>query len=162
MGNLKCIFKDTQGVYVFPSPSFTHGSLLLSRSVVSDSLWPHGTVAPQAPLSMGFSRQEYWSGLLFSSPWIASHITMVHLSNLRHWHWYMTVSLTPDFHHLVKAVFSRVLLGKAISPFPYTPFWQQVTTSSLLSSGETGVKPHFLKELLLLSHFSRVQLCAAP
>ena len=24
--------------------------------------------AYQAPLSMGFSRQEYWSGLLFSSP----------------------------------------------------------------------------------------------
>ena len=26
------------------------------------------TVAHQAPLSMGFSRQEYWSGLPFSSP----------------------------------------------------------------------------------------------
>ena len=39
----------------------------ISRSVVSDSatLW---AVACQAPLSMGFSRQEYWSGLPFSSP----------------------------------------------------------------------------------------------
>ena len=27
-----------------------------------------GTVALQAPLSMGFSRQEYWSGLPFPSP----------------------------------------------------------------------------------------------
>ena len=27
------------------------------------------TVAYQAPLSMGFSRQEYWSGLPFPSPW---------------------------------------------------------------------------------------------
>ena len=26
------------------------------------------TVAYQAPLSMGFSRQEYWSGLLFPPP----------------------------------------------------------------------------------------------
>ena len=26
------------------------------------------TIAHQAPLSMGFSRQEYWSGLLFPSP----------------------------------------------------------------------------------------------
>ena len=26
------------------------------------------TVAQQAPLSMGFSRQEYWSGLPFPSP----------------------------------------------------------------------------------------------
>ena len=28
------------------------------------------TVAHQAPLSMGFSRQEYWSGLPFPSPFI--------------------------------------------------------------------------------------------
>ena len=42
---------------------------VLSRSVVSNSLWPHGLyVARQVPLSMGFSRQEYWSGLPFSSP----------------------------------------------------------------------------------------------
>ena len=30
------------------------------------------TMACQAPLSMGFSRQEYWSGLLFPSPFIGS------------------------------------------------------------------------------------------
>ena len=35
---------------------------LFSCSVVSDSLSPW-TVACQAPLSMEFSRQEYWSGL---------------------------------------------------------------------------------------------------
>ena len=29
------------------------------------TLW---TVAPQAPLSMGVFRQEYWSGLSFPSP----------------------------------------------------------------------------------------------
>ena len=27
-----------------------------------------GTIAHQAPLSMGFPRQEYWSGLTFPSP----------------------------------------------------------------------------------------------
>ena len=32
-------------------------------TVVSDSLRPYGLVALQAPLSMGFSRQEYWRGL---------------------------------------------------------------------------------------------------
>ena len=32
-------------------------------SALSNSLWPHGLY--QAPLSMGFSRQECWSGLLF-------------------------------------------------------------------------------------------------
>ena len=37
-----------------------------SRSVVSDSVTPC-TVAHQAPLSMGFSRQEYWRRLPFHS-----------------------------------------------------------------------------------------------
>ena len=37
-------------------------------SVVSDSLWPTRTIALQAPLSMGFSRQDCWSGLPFPSP----------------------------------------------------------------------------------------------
>ena len=37
------------------------------RSVGSESADP-GTVARQAPLSMEFSRQEYWSGLPFPSP----------------------------------------------------------------------------------------------
>ena len=40
---------------------------MLSRSVVSDSLRPQ-TAAYRAPLSMGFSRQEYCSGLPFPSP----------------------------------------------------------------------------------------------
>ena len=39
----------------------------VSCSVASDSV-TRWTVALQAPLSMGFSRQEYWSGLPFPSP----------------------------------------------------------------------------------------------
>ena len=39
----------------------------VSHSVVSNSATP-GTEAHQAPLSMGFSRQEYWSMLPFPSP----------------------------------------------------------------------------------------------
>ena len=39
----------------------------LSPSAVSESATPW-TVACQAPLSMGFSRREYWSGLPFPSP----------------------------------------------------------------------------------------------
>ena len=42
-------------------------SVSVSCSVVSDSAIPW-TVAYQAPLSMEFSRQEYWSGLPFLSP----------------------------------------------------------------------------------------------
>ena len=46
---------------VYPK-SCSHG-VWVSRSIVSDSATPW-TAARQAPLSMGFSRQEYWSGLL--------------------------------------------------------------------------------------------------
>ena len=37
----------------------------LSRVRLFETPW---TVAHQSPLSMGFSRQEYWSGLPFLSP----------------------------------------------------------------------------------------------
>ena len=36
---------------------------------MSDSFATPWTIARQAPLSMGFSRQEYQSGLPFPSPW---------------------------------------------------------------------------------------------
>ena len=38
---------------------------MLSCVQLCVALW---TVALQAPLSMGFSKQEYWSGLPFPSP----------------------------------------------------------------------------------------------
>ena len=41
---------------------------MFSCSVVSDSLLTPWTIAHQAPLSMGFSRQEYWSKLPFPPP----------------------------------------------------------------------------------------------
>ena len=46
-----------------PGPSLSNGSAyLLSHAQLFASPW---TVARQAPLSMGFSRQEYWSGSPF-------------------------------------------------------------------------------------------------
>ena len=46
---------------------YTHARVLCSFSRVQffSILW---TVAHQIPLSMGFSRQEYWSGLPFPPP----------------------------------------------------------------------------------------------
>ena len=50
---MKCEIRHRMGVHMLP---------LFSGSVVCDSvtLW---TAAHQTPLSMGFSRQVYWSGL---------------------------------------------------------------------------------------------------
>ena len=42
--------------------------MLFSQSVMSNSFATPWTVARQAPLLMGFPRQEYWSGLPFPSP----------------------------------------------------------------------------------------------
>ena len=44
----------------------TFNSENVGRAIVFDSLKPHGN--RQAPLSMGFPRQEYWSVLSFPSP----------------------------------------------------------------------------------------------
>ena len=42
--------------------------LLFSHQVMSDPFETLWTVARQAPLSMGFSRREYWCGSPFPSP----------------------------------------------------------------------------------------------
>ena len=44
------------------------GDCVCVHSVVSYSLQPPWTAVHKAPLSMGFPRQEYWSGLPFPSP----------------------------------------------------------------------------------------------
>ena len=43
----------------------------LGHVLLSPTPW---TVAHEAPLSLGFSRQEYWSGLLFPSPMHESEV----------------------------------------------------------------------------------------
>ena len=52
-------------------------------SVLSESLETPWTVARQAPLSMGFSRQEHWSGL----PFLLQGIFPNHGLNLHLLHW---------------------------------------------------------------------------
>ena len=56
--------------------AMTNLCMCLVTSVVSDSATPW-TIASQAPLSMGFSRQEYWSGLPFPSPVIKYEVSEV-------------------------------------------------------------------------------------
>ena len=52
-----------------PGTRTPHISVCALRMFGSDSVTPR-TVALQAPLFMGFPRQEYWSGSPFSSPYI--------------------------------------------------------------------------------------------
>ena len=57
--------KDKPGGSMLPDFRLYYKNV--SRSVMSDSAAPWA-VALQAPLSMGFPRQEYWSGLPCLSP----------------------------------------------------------------------------------------------
>ncbi|KAI4549205.1 hypothetical protein MG293_001535 [Ovis ammon polii] len=50
-----------------PPLAHPYAMRMLSLSAVSDSVTPW-TIAQQAPLSVDFSRQEYWSGLPFPIP----------------------------------------------------------------------------------------------
>ena len=45
-----------------------HGVTVVYAGSLVANLFPTLAVACQAPLSIGFSRQEYWSGLPFPSP----------------------------------------------------------------------------------------------
>ena len=47
---------------------FQHVVVVLVAKSCLTLLRPHGLYPPKAPLSMEFSRQEYWSGLPFPSP----------------------------------------------------------------------------------------------
>ena len=61
-----CLWNSSESsLHVFFIEVFILCALLLSRVQLFVTPW---TVAHQAPLSMGFSRQEYWSGLPFPSP----------------------------------------------------------------------------------------------
>ena len=76
-----CSLQSLQGSFFFTSFSQLLMSLAIqfltllgcvcvcvSRSVVSNSFETPWTAVNQAPLSMGFSRQDYWSGLPLPSP----------------------------------------------------------------------------------------------
>ena len=56
-----------------------------SSSVMSDSLRPHGLEAYQAPLSMGYSRQEYWSGVPLPSPMYSAYKLNKQGDNMQPW-----------------------------------------------------------------------------
>ena len=57
--------KNKSVIYIYDWLIFLYTKVSLSRVQLFATPW---TVGHQAPPSMGFSRQEYWSGLPFSSP----------------------------------------------------------------------------------------------
>ena len=78
MGKSRDLFKklrDTKGIFHAQMCTIKDRNArdltsvkLFSRVFVTQTLVTQWTVASQVPSSMGFSRQEYWSGLPFPSP----------------------------------------------------------------------------------------------
>ena len=73
--------------------SVTPGGLVTKSCPTLVTPW---TVAGQAPLSMGFSRQKYWSGLPFPSPGTVTHRAgkaksgmQVQGDSISSWRWYL-------------------------------------------------------------------------
>ena len=74
------------------------------------------TRARQAPLSMGFSQQEYWSGLPFPSPYVLTYLTLFTFS-----------------HKLFAFDINKPLSQKRY----YSPFFSHSTYVLFISYGET-------------------------
>ena len=83
------------------SDTTEHRSTLLLFSLIRLFRDPHGLCSPRASLSMGFPRQEYWSGLPFPSPG--------DLPN---------PGIEPMSHALAGGFFTTELPGK-----PRSPYW---------------------------------------
>ena len=75
---------------------------LLSGSTVLDSLQPH-RLGLQAPLSMGFPRQESWSGLAFPPPGELLEPGSPHLLHLLPWQ-VDVLSLAQPYRFIIVAV----------------------------------------------------------
>ena len=124
---------------------------MLSHSVVSDSaiLW---TVAHQAPLSLEFSRQEYWSRLPFPPPGDFPD-PGIELQSL------LSSALAGRFFTTSATWEEGVSEGKG--PYLSKPPEGECLSTADSTHSQHGESLTWLL-LLLLSHFSRVRLCVTP
>ena len=100
------------------------------------TLW---TAAHQAPLSLGFSRQEYWSGLPFPSPIMQQRLKKNYKNIL----------------YITKVENSRRI--SSICHFRFQNGRNRVTVAISLPSQDLRGDTY-----AMLSHFSHVRLCATP
>ena len=93
------------------------------------------TVAHQAPLSMGFSRQDYWSGLPCPFPWDlpSSGIRPTSLTSPALADSFFTTSATREayaYHTYPHTTDSSLLHSDLIPVFPYDPSYEPLKSVS--------------------------------
>ena len=111
-------------------------SIGISHLVISDSVTPW-TVAFQFPLSMVFSRQEYWTGFPFPSPGVSvcACCMLSHFSCARLFAMLWTVALQA----LLSMEFSR------------QEYWTGLPCAPLVDLPDSGFKPTSLMSPILAS-----------
>ena len=87
---------------------------MLSHSVVSDPFATLRTVAHQAPLSMGFSRQEYWSGFPIPPPFA---YIFCNKSIFSYVYWKNLGDNFPDIIPKIKILLKNVIWRLSVSSF---------------------------------------------
>ena len=100
---------------------------------MSSSLWPPWTAVCQAPLSMGFSRQEYWCGLPCPPPGVK---TLTYFRNLPQSSANYFISLAMDLVYVI---------GFIPHPHEIQFLYQLLPHSNMYTSTQSK---HFCKELL--------------
>ena len=78
---------------------------VLSRSVVSDSMWPRGLQPTRFVCPWGFSRQESWSGLPCPSPGDLPNLGLLRYRQILYW---LSHQGSPRILEWVVCPFSRV------------------------------------------------------
>ena len=161
------------------SCSVAHGILVILcvcsvTSVGSDCLQPHGLQPTKAPLPMVFSRQQYWSGFPrpppqdLLDPGTEPESPALQADSLLLSHQESPLIILPGIKSL-----SSPLQGRLLSTGPPGKFLHVYKRYAKAAGSETAfgmariytstLSQHLLLLLLLLlSRFSRVQLCATP
>ena len=93
------------------------------------TLW---AIAPQAPLSMGFSRQEYWNGFPFPSPEHLPDPGMepLSLTSLAFADWFFTASAARETPQLCICMYQAFF--KFSSHLVITKYWIELGSRTLL------------------------------
>ena len=103
---------------------------------MSSSFATPQTVARQAPLSMGFPRQEYWSGLLFPSPGDLSNSGIELKSPAL-----QADSLTTELWRKFSQLYLDCIRSYVSSRFSeYTFFWNKIVRYLIISAFDSDIR----------------------
>ena len=105
-------------------------------SIVSDSFVTPWTAARQTPLSMGFSRQEYRSGLPFPPLGSSPPRDGNHLLSLLRWRAGSLPQVSPEKR---TSIFKCLHINAYVSSFTRAPHWKQLINLWHVNTMEYGV-----------------------